>query len=143
MTDRISSARRSWNMSRIKGKDTRPEIVVRSILHRLGYRFRLHRKDLPGKPDIVLPKHETVIFVNGCFWHRHKGCPQATTPKSNTAFWKKKFADTIKRDRKQQRLLKEAGWRVLVLWECQINDSDDSISRIDALMRSRSQMEIE
>ena len=143
MTDRISSARRSWNMSRIKGKDTCPEIVVRSILHRLGYRFRLHRKDLPGKPDIVLPKHETVIFVNGCFWHRHTGCRQATTPKSNTAFWKKKFADTIKRDRKQQRLLKEAGWRVLVLWECQINDSDDSISRIDTLMRSRSQMEIE
>ncbi len=143
MTDRISSARRSWNMSRIKGKDTCPEIVVRSILHRLGYRFRLHRKDLPGKPDIVLPKHETVIFVNGCFWHRHTGCRQATTPKSNTGFWKKKFADTIKRDRKQQRLLKEAGWRVLVLWECQINDSDDSSSRIDTLMRSRSQMEIE
>ena len=130
-------------MSRIKGKDTRPEIVVRSILHRLGYRFRLHRKDLPGKPDIVLPKHETVIFVNGCFWHRHKRCPQATTPKSNTAFWEKKFADTVKRDRKQQRILKEAGWRVLILWECQINDSDDSISRIDTLMRSRSQMEIE
>ncbi|MBU1162905.1 MAG: DNA mismatch endonuclease Vsr, partial [Proteobacteria bacterium] len=86
--DIISKEKRSWNMSRIRGKDTKPEIIVRSMLHRMGYRFRLHRKDLPGKPDIVLPKYKTVIFVHGCFWHRHKGCKYAYTPKSRVKFWK-------------------------------------------------------
>ena len=142
MTDHISRSHRSWNMSRIRGKNTRPEMVVRSALHRLGYRFRLHRKDLPGQPDIVLPKHGIVIFVNGCFWHRHKGCSRTTTPKSNTAFWEKKFSDTISRDKKQQRLLKKAGWRVLIFWECQVDDSKRLSTKLNTLANLIKEREI-
>ena len=117
--DIISEERRSWNMSRIKGKDTKPELVVRSILHKMGYRFRLHRKDLPGTPDIVLPKYKTVIFLHGCFWHRHKGCKYAYTPKSRVKFWKDKFAETVKRDKQHLKQLKENGWEVFIVWECE------------------------
>ena len=122
--DIISKERRSWNMSRIKGKDTRPEIAVRSLIHKMGYRFRLHRKDLPGKPDIVLPKYNTVIFVHGCFWHRHKGCKYAYTPKSRVKFWKNKFAGTVKRDKQHLKQLKENGWEVFIVWECETKDMD-------------------
>lgn len=118
--DILSKEKRSWNMSRIKGKNTRPELRVRSLLHRFGYRFRLHRKDLPGNPDIVLPKYKTVIFVHGCFWHRHKGCKYAYTPKSRSEFWGKKFEGTIKRDRKKTEELQSSGWRVIVVWECEL-----------------------
>ena len=104
-------------MSRIGPKDTSPELIVRSTLHRLGYRFRLHVKKLPGKPDIVLAKHRTVIFVHGCFWHRHKGCKQASTPKSNQAFWQEKFARNVERDRRNVRSLKQLGWKVIIIWE--------------------------
>ena len=103
MTDILSKERRSWNMSRIRGSDTKPELLVRSLLHRMGYRFRLHRKDLPGRPDIVLPKYRTVIFVHGCFWHRHKGCKYAYTPKSRTDFWQNKFQGTVERDKRNRR----------------------------------------
>ena len=109
-------------MSRIKGKNTKPEMIVRSMLHKMGYRFRLHRKDLPGNPDIVLPKYKTVIFVNGCFWHRHEGCKYAYMPKSRVDFWQKKFSDTIKRDRKNKADLESAGWKIIVIWECQTKD---------------------
>ena len=122
MADKISPKRRSWNMSRIKGKNTKPEMIVRSMLHKMGYRFRLHRKDLPGNPDIVLPKYKTVIFVNGCFWHRHEGCKYAYMPKSRVDFWQKKFSDTIKRDRKNKADLESAGWKIIVIWECQTKD---------------------
>ena len=122
--DIISEERRSWNMSRIKGKDTKPELVVRSILHKMGYRFRLHRKDLPGTPDIVLPKYKTVIFVHGCFWHRHKRCKFAYTPKSRVKFWKDKFAETVKRDKQHLKQLKENGWEVFIVWECETKDMD-------------------
>jgi DNA mismatch endonuclease (patch repair protein) len=122
--DIISEERRSWNMSRIKGKDTKPELVVRSILHKMGYRFRLHRKDLPGTPDIVLPKYKTVIFLHGCFWHRHKGCKYAYTPKSRVKFWKDKFAETVKRDKQHLKQLKENGWEVFIVWECETKDMD-------------------
>ena len=122
--DIISEERRSWNMSRIKGKDTKPELVVRSILHKMGYRFRLHRKDLPGTPDIVLPKYKTVIFLHGCFWHRHKGCKYAYTPKSRVKFWKNKFAETVKRDKQHLKQLKENGWEVFIVWECETKDMD-------------------
>ena len=122
MADRISAEHRSWNMSRIRNRDTTPEISVRSLLHRLGYRFRLHRKDLPGKPDIVLPAHGAVIFVHGCFWHRHKGCAETTTPKTKTAFWRAKFAGNVERDIKAQRRLRRMGWRVKVIWQCQTRD---------------------
>ena len=111
-------------MSRIRGKDTKPEIRVRSMLHRMGYRFRLHRKDLPGKPDIVLPKYKTVIFVHGCFWHRHKGCKYAYTPKSRVKFWKDKLAETVKRDKQHLKQLKENGWKVFIVWECETKDMD-------------------
>ena len=120
MVDTVTKEKRSWNMSRIKGKDTKPELIVRSMLHRMGYRFRLHRKDLPGKPDIVLPKYRTVIFVHGCFWHRHKRCKYAYNPKSRVEFWQNKFAGTIERDKRHRRQLKTLGWKVLVIWECQI-----------------------
>lgn len=125
MTDQISPEHRSWNMSRIKGRDTKPEMIVRSLLHRMGYRFRLHRKDLPGKPDIVLPKHKTVIFVHGCFWHRHQGCRFAYTPKSRVDFWNKKFDDNVKRDRRNQKELSSLGWKVITVWECQTTDIDE------------------
>ena len=131
MTDRISPERRSWNMSRIGSRDTKPELVVRSALHRMGYRFRLHRKDLPGTPDIVLPRHGTVIFVHGCFWHRHKGCSACYTPKTRIEFWKKKFRDNIKRDRRDTKLLRQQGWKVFVVWECETR-SDGKLQKLIA-----------
>jgi len=117
--DTLTKEKRSWNMSRIKGKNTRPELIVRSLLHRAGFRFRIHRKDLPGKPDIVLPKHNTVIFVHGCFWHRHKDCKFAYAPKSRLSFWNEKFTGTLERDRRHIEQLNEMGWRVEVIWECE------------------------
>ena len=122
--DRLTKEHRSWNMSRIKGANTKPEVRVRSILHRMGYRFRLHRKDLPGKPDIVLPKYETVLFVHGCFWHRHSECRFAYTPKSRVAFWKKKFLRNVERHHEVEEQLTELGWRVIVVWECETKDED-------------------
>lgn len=120
MADRISSEHRSWNMSRIRGKNTQPERKLRSLLHRAGFRYRLHDTNLPGKPDIVLPKYGTAIFVNGCYWHRHAGCPKATTPKTNTAFWQEKFDETVRRDEKKSSELIERGWRVVTVWECEL-----------------------
>src|SRR5688572_20880875 len=104
--DRLSKQRRSWNMSRIRGKDTRPERAVRSILHRLGYRFRLHCKSLPGRPDVVLARYRTVVLVHGCFWHRHSKCQYAFTPKSRSEFWSDKFAANVARDRRIARTLR-------------------------------------
>src|ERR1700723_3132169 len=109
-------------MSRIRGKNTRPELFVRSLLHNLGYRFRLNRKDVPGKPDIVLPKYRTVVYVHGCFWHRHDGCTFAYAPKSNLEFWKKKFARNVERDEEVASKLSETGWNQMVIWECETRD---------------------
>ena len=120
--DRISKEHRSWNMSRIKCGNTKPEIVVRSLLHKLGYRFRLHRKDLPGKPDIVLPRYNSVVFVHGCFWHRHNGCKKATVPKTKNIFWREKFKGNIERDIKVQEELQSMGWKILIIWECETSD---------------------
>lgn len=108
-------------MSRIKGKDTTPELKVRSFLHSLGFRFRLHKKGLPGKPDIVLPKYKTVIFVNGCFWHHHKNCKKAVWPKTNKEYWKKKINQNIERDKRNMMKLKEKKWRPIIVWECELN----------------------
>ena len=124
MTDTISKEHRSWNMSRIRGKDTKPERIVRSALHRMGYRFRLHVKTLPGRPDIVLPLHKTVIFVHGCFWHQHLGCKQAAFPRSRTAFWRSKLAGNVIRDALVTGALRFGGWKVKVIWECEVNRSD-------------------
>lgn len=123
MTDIVSPAKRSQMMSGIRGKDTKPELLVRSHLHRKGLRYRLHTK-LPGKPDLVFPKHRTAVFVHGCFWHRHQGCKYATTPKSNAEFWQTKFVANVKRDALVQEQLTALGWRVLVVWGCQTSSED-------------------
>lgn len=107
-------------MSRIRGKNTKPELLLRSLLHRAGLRFRLHVPGLPGKPDIVLPKYRIVIFVHGCFWHRHEGCSNATMPKTRPQFWQEKFRRTVKRDQEKQAQLEDAGWTVLTVWECEL-----------------------
>ena len=130
MVDHLTHNRRSWNMSRIRSKDTAPELTVRTILHKMGYRFRLHRKDLPGKPDIVLPKHSSVVFVHGCFWHRHPGCINATTPASNQKYWLPKFKRTLERDRKNQIELSRLGWNVIVVWECELREPDLLANRL-------------
>ena len=136
MTDRISKERRSWNMSRIRAANTQPELVVRSALHRLGYRFRLHSRTLPGRPDIVLPKWKTVIQVHGCFWHRHNGCKFAYTPKSRRDFWTRKFTDNMERDLRTARRLRRMGWRVLTIWECQVCDPQRLTKRLDSRIRA-------
>lgn len=125
--DSLSKERRSWNMGRIRGKDTKPEKVVRSMLHRMGYRFRLHRRDLPGKPDIVLPKYRTVVFVHGCFWHRHKGCKYAYEPKTRKRFWQQKFDENVARDRAARRALCRLGWTSIVVWECELLPGPDKV----------------
>lgn len=119
MADRISSVRRSENMRAVRSKNTSPEKRVRSVAHRLGLRFRLHRSDLPGSPDLVFPGKRTSLFVHGCFWHRHENCARTTTPKTNTEYWGRKFRDNMERDRRNRRELEENGWRVLVIWECE------------------------
>jgi DNA mismatch endonuclease, patch repair protein len=127
MTDTLTPDRRSWNMSRIKGKDTKPELQFRSVLHRAGYRFRLHPSSLPGKPDVVLPKYRTAFFVNGCFWHRHEGCSMAYIPNSRIEFWTSKFEATVARDAKKSAELRKQGWNVLTIWECEICKSPESV----------------
>lgn len=119
MADTISQERRSALMRRIRSKDTRPEMAVRSLLHRLGYRFRLHRKDLPGRPDIVLPKHRKIVLVHGCFWHGHT-CRLASKPKSNQAYWAEKIQGNQARDARSLAALQNQGWTVLQLWECEV-----------------------
>jgi len=119
MTDVYSRKKRSWIMSRIKRRDTGPELLVRSRIHRMGFRFRLCRRDLPGNPDIVLPRHGKVVFVHGCFWHSHPGCPRATKPSSNKPFWSKKLCANRRRDKKHMTELKQLGWKALVVWECE------------------------
>ena len=110
---------RSWVMGRVRSRDTSPEIRVRSIMHHAGYRYRLHVGDMPGKPDIVLPRHHIVAFINGCFWHRHPGCRYASMPKTNLDYWQRKFYGNVARDQKAHSALLQDGWEVLVIWECQ------------------------
>lgn len=132
--DQISPQRRSAVMARIKGKNTGPEVKVRQIIHSLGLRFRLHRKDLPGKPDIVLPRWGIALFVHGCFWHQHEGCSRASKPKSNVDYWRAKLSRNVERDAGLVPRLEKMGWRVVVVWECEISDaksfSDSLFERI-------------
>jgi DNA mismatch endonuclease (patch repair protein) len=133
MADALSPEERSRLMGRVAHFNTPPELVVRGVLHRLGYRFRLHRKDLPGRPDIVLPRMKKVVFVHGCFWHRHH-CRKATTPKSNVDYWQKKFADNMERDKKAVAELQRLGWGSMVVWECQTRDIDALAASLSAFL---------
>lgn len=135
--DTISKKKRSWNMSRIRSRDTKPEIAVRRLLHEIGIRFRLHVRKLPGHPDIVLSRRRTVVFVHGCFWHRHQGCKYAYFPKSRKIFWNNKFNANLKRDRLQEAELKRQGWRVIVVWECQLRKPDKVRTRLENACRKR------
>jgi len=130
--DVFTPAKRSEVMSRIRGRDTTPELAVRRFLHRSGFRFRLHA-DLPGRPDIVLPRWRTAILVHGCFWHRHAGCRLATTPSTNCEFWTRKFEQNTARDRRTTRALRRAGWKVIVVWQCEIGGG--CLARLPALVR--------
>jgi DNA mismatch endonuclease (patch repair protein) len=120
MADMHSKEVRSYNMSRVKGKNTGPEILVRKFLHANGFRYKLHEKKLPGKPDIVLPKYKTVILINGCFWHGHKNCKYFTVPKTRTEWWLKKIGSNILNDKKIKKKLREKNWQIIVLWTCQL-----------------------
>jgi DNA mismatch endonuclease, patch repair protein len=123
-------------MGQVGSKNTKPELIVRSLLHRQGYRFRLHRKELPGKPDVVLPKYKTVIFIHGCFWHRHANCPDASTPKTRTDFWLKKFSENKVRDEKNQTSLLSRGWNVIVVWECETAKLDKLAARLNKELKA-------
>ncbi len=129
-TDVYSSEKRSQVMARVKSGNTKPELAVRSVLHGMGYRFRLHRKDLPGRPDIVLPKYKTVVFVHGCFWHQHPGCKKATIPKQNAEFWEAKLSRNRERDERNLRELDNMGWKTIVVWECEVRDTEKLIGKL-------------
>ena len=133
--DKLTKEQRSINMSHIRGKNTSLEIAVRKRLFADGFRYRINVSNLPGKPDIVLPKYNTVIFVNGCFWHRHS-CKRATIPKTNTDYWIKKFENNVKNDEKNYALLRNLGWHVIVVWECEIkSDCDKLISSVEGELK--------
>ncbi|MFA7172032.1 MAG: very short patch repair endonuclease [Kiritimatiellia bacterium] len=139
MADNLTPEKRSWNMSRVKSKNTKPELVLRSLLHSAGYRFTVNgplNNKLPGKPDLVLPKYRSVAFVHGCFWHRHAGCKQTRTPKTNVEFWEKKFVRNIERDKENFIKLKTLGWKVIVVWECQLKKPEEVMRGIRDHLRS-------
>ena len=136
MVDVVDANTRSRMMAGIRGKNTTPEVRLRKALHRAGFRFRLHAAKLPGKPDIVLAKHRAAIFVHGCFWHRHAGCRFAYQPKSNAAFWSQKLHTNVVRDQRNRRRLRELGWRVIVVWECQTVDGATLGKRLAASLQT-------
>ena len=138
MADSVSKEQRSWNMSRIHGTDTSIEVMVRKHLFSKGLRYRKNVKDLPGKPDIVLPKYKTVIFVHGCFWHRHEGCKYATTPSSTSEYWQTKFRKNTENDKKHVQELSALGWKVITIWECEIKKSfEETMDRVTDKLRSQ------
>ncbi|HEY1748832.1 MAG TPA: very short patch repair endonuclease [Xanthobacteraceae bacterium] len=136
MADSLTPEKRSWNMSRIRSKNTAPERRIRSLLHRAGFRFRLHARNLPGRPDIVLPRYHSVVQVHGCFWHRHSGCRNTTTPATRGDFWKSKFEGTVERDKRNAAALAAAGWRIITVWECEIEaDAKSVVAKIVSSLR--------
>lgn len=124
-------------MAKIRSKNTAPEIAIRSLFHKNGYRFRLHRKDLPGTPDMVLPKYKTVVFVNGCFWHQHKGCKRATLPKTNTNYWIPKLKKNIERFQENAKKLKKLKWNIAVIWECETKNLNKVLKRFESTIKKQ------
>ena len=143
MTDTHSAKIRSYNMSQIKGTNTKPEEIVRKYLFSHGFRYRKNDRRLPGKPDIVLPKYHTCIFVNGCFWHKHEGCKYFVWPKSNEQFWRDKINRNVERDLKQHKELESMGWRVIVVWECELKKDRQSITLLDIMNQLYQKEEIQ
>ena len=137
MADTLTIQQRSQLMAKIRSKNTGPERAVRSLLHRAGHRFRIHVRSLPGKPDVVLPRHRVVVFVHGCFWHRHQGCKVATTPKTHKKFWLEKFARNVANDHKHRRKLRRLGWKVVTIWACQLKHPEKVLARIEKSMLPR------
>lgn len=135
MTDKLSEKQRSANMRAVRGRDTKPELCVRKLANSLGYRFRLHRRDLPGNPDLVFVSRRKVIFVHGCFWHQHDGCKRATLPQTHAAFWRKKLKGNAVRDAEIAGRLNREGWGVLTVWECEVRDTDALKARLSAFLR--------
>jgi len=138
MIDVFSSEKRSRIMSRIRSYDTEPELKMRSIVHRMGYRFRIHQDKLPGNPDIVLAKHKKAIFIHGCFWHGHKGCPRSKRPTSNISFWQDKLDKNQERDKRVQKELRHLGWKYLVIWQCEIKKTERLKKKIESFLKVKS-----
>ena len=134
MTDVFTKKKRSEIMSKVRSTNTKPEIIVRKWLHKSGYRFRLYKKKMPGSPDIVLPKYNIVINVNGCFWHRHEGCKNTTTPKSNVEYWENKFKRNVERDKNNKNKLESMGWKIITLWECEVLNGNYAAKLKDLLI---------
>ena len=137
MADVLTPKQRSYNMSRIHGKDTTPEELVRKFLFSQGFRYRKNDARLPGKPDIVLPKYKTVIFVNGCFWHKHEGCKYFVWPKNNAVFWKEKITGNVVRDQENYEKLRNLGWRIITIWECELkpHNRESTLNRVQSELR--------
>jgi DNA mismatch endonuclease (patch repair protein) len=139
MTDTLTKEQRSLRMASVKSRDTSPELLVRRMIHAMGFRFRLHARDLPGQPDIVLPRHRKIVFVHGCFWHRHgaTGCSLARLPKSRLGFWRRKLEANRQRDERVLRKLRRGGWKILVVWECQLRDKERTENRLKSFLGER------
>lgn len=134
MTDHVNRAKRSLIMAAVHSKDTKPELAVRKLVSSLGYRYRLHVSVLPGKPDLVFPSRRKVVFVHGCFWHRHLGCRYTTSPKSSVVFWESKFCANVERDRRTRRELKKLGWSVFTVWQCEVKNIERLAKRLDGFL---------
>lgn len=143
MPDNFDQSLRSRVMARVSGKDTKPEMIVRRLVHRMGYRYRLHARSLPGRPDLVLAKHRKVIFVHGCFWHGHEGCRRATRPTSNVKFWDHKLDANILRDATVRQALEQQGWEVLTVWECQTKNVEALRATLSDFLKGREQSDAE
>lgn len=135
MTDHVDSSKRSAMMAAVRSKNTSPELAVRKLIHSMGYRYRLHGNGLPGKPDLVFAGKRKVIFVHGCFWHRHRGCAKASTPKTRVDFWQTKFDQNVARDKKTVRSLKRLGWQVLTIWQCELKDAARVARRLNEFLK--------
>lgn len=138
MTDRLTPQQRSGNMSKIRSRDTGPEIAVRKLIHSLGFRFRLHDATLPGRPDIVLKRHRCIIQVHGCFWHQHTRCVDGRIPSSRQGYWREKLTRNVERDLRVERELRELGWRVITIWECEVGDKVKLTAKLVRLLRASS-----